>query len=149
MGAQRSGCFSVGRLGWVVSLIYGPCIRANRSVSAVDRASFCIGALKFDVSDETDTPGKPYMPGRSAQYWLEIPVISGDSVALGFERYPIGVGVYYGVSVSPDTLNYRAPEEKRDRPRTETGTVLAEISVISGDSAPLGFGRYPIGVGIC
>ena len=68
---------------------------------------------------------------------------------MGFGRSPIGVRIYQGGSLSSDTSNYRIPISNGPDRKRELELDCMEISVRSGGSRTVGFGRFPIGVSIC
>ena len=69
-------------------------------------------------------------------------------IPLGFGIFLILVGIYHGGSVSPDTSNYRAPEENDpDRQRKPERDCLG-ISVMSCRPMPLVPGMFLISVSI-
>ena len=79
---------------------------------------------------------------------LEISVRPLGPMPLGVGRFPTGVSIYQGCSASPDTSSYRTPTGERARSKAGSGTWMSRNISYGMGSAPLGFGRFPIGVSI-
>ena len=132
-------------------------------ISVISRGSAPFGFGRYPIGVDIyqvgpvapDTLNYRTMGGMRLRSRTETGAVLGGNISyfvgsgpLGFGGYQIGVVVYFGRSVSPDTLNYRAVGGNEiDRGR-KLDLYRMEISVISGDSAPICFGRYPIGVGV-